>query len=84
MESVCSSIDYNIGVNPNAHLDTADHPILWYFARFDENTGDVSQAIDKDNPKLCNSCQKDTEIVFSKDNIRLCKKCLDIFRDKYG
>lgn len=38
----------------------------------------------KDNPRLCNSCQKETEIVFSKDNIRLCKKCLDIFRDKYG
>ena len=38
----------NIGVNPNAHLDTADHPILWYLARFDENSGDVSQgAIDK-------------------------------------
>jgi ribosomal protein L37AE/L43A len=38
----------------------------------------------KHNPRLCNSCQKESEIVFSKDNIRLCKKCLDSFRDKYG
>ena len=38
----------NIGVNLNAHLDTADHPILWYLSRFDENTGEVSQgALDK-------------------------------------
>ena len=38
----------------------------------------------KDNPRLCNSCQKEADIVFTKDNIRLCKKCLDIFKDKYG
>ena len=38
----------------------------------------------KNNPRLCNSCQKETEIVFSKDNVRLCKECLDAFRDRYG
>jgi ribosomal protein L37AE/L43A len=37
----------------------------------------------KNNPRLCSSCQKETEIVFRKDNIRLCKKCLDSFREKY-
>lgn len=38
----------------------------------------------KNNPRLCSSCDKETEIVYTKDNIRLCKKCLDSFREKYG
>jgi GNAT superfamily N-acetyltransferase len=35
----------------------------------------------KNNPRLCNSCDKETEIVYTKDNIRLCKKCVVSFRD---
>jgi hypothetical protein len=34
----------------------------------------------KNNPRLCTSCQKETEIVFSKGNARFCKECWDNFR----
>jgi hypothetical protein len=51
-------------------------------------TAQVIKAVDvekmKNNPRLCTSCQKETEIVFRKDDVRLCKVCLDSFRDKYG
>ena len=36
----------------------------------------------KNNPKLCTSCNKETEIVFAKGDARFCKECLDNFRDQ--
>jgi len=50
--------------------------------------GKVTSAADlekmKNNPRLCTSCQKEKDIVFTKDNVRVCKECLNNFKDRYG
>jgi len=51
-------------------------------------TAKVTKAEDvekmKNNPRLCNSCGKETEIVFRDGNFRLCKVCQDNLKEKYG
>ena len=72
--------------NPECEMHKSNLVNREYIPLSDIASLEVIKAADiekmKNNPRLCTSCQKETEIVYNKDDNRLCKECLGNYRSQ--